>query len=462
MTRRRLLAAWVVAGALLGLPASAGATTVEAVDAECVGGPCVRVTVGSRPEERNDMTIRAEGGAIVVTDAAATLVAERGCVRGDDGSVRCAQTRPITHVNVTTGDEDDVVRAELPGVYLVGVYLAGGNDRYEAGADNVEGHGAEGDDEMIAVAGIASFDGDEGDDVLVGGPEADELDGDLGRDRMTGGAGNDTLDASDGDEVDERPSADELDGGAGRDRATYAQRERSVRVDLADPGPDGSPGERDVLRSIEDLEGGRGDDRLYGDAGPNRLYGEPGADELRGRGGADLLALEESSLRDGPQTADGGAGNDVVRGKDSRLVGGPGDDVLDGGGTRSSTACGPGRDVIRPRPGPALAMAADCERWAFAWTDGDVVLDRPVLAGGAVRETVPCPRADGFPCTLILRVATPAGRRLAEARGRAASGTSRALSARARAGALRLPLRVVVGVRQPGGRFDARAIALKR
>jgi len=72
---------------------------------------------------------------------------------------------------------------------------------------------------------------------------------------------------------------------------------------------------------------------------PTTLNGGPGRDLLQGGGGADKLV--------------GGAGNDVLsgRGGNDAIFGGPGKDVLKGGSGNDVLWGGPGSDAMRPGPG---------------------------------------------------------------------------------------------------------------
>ena len=439
--------------ATLSLAAPASAATVNATDDECaVGAPqCVtNLEIKADESERNDLHVVPDGRGVVVGDAATPPVAGRNCVAREDGTVRCELSRPIVQVQIQTGDRDSVVRALLPEANLVTVILGAGNDRFDGEAKEVWANGLDGDDTLVAVGGKADFEGRKGADVLAGSAASgDELSGGPGRDRVSGGDGDDVLlggdGAFDGFDDDEVPAADELDGGPGRDAISYAPRELSVTVDLADPGPDGARGEGDVLRGFEDVRGGRRGDRLYGDAGANRLFGDDGGDTLRGRGGDDFLALGRVGVTPGPEWADGGPGDDDVRaGSRGLVLGGTGDDVLRG--ARDTRAiCGNGLDTLRPGPGQSMGMAGDCERWGVRFGDVDDVAlaRRPRRLGNSVRLTVGCPPPRA--CTLTMTVATPARRELGRDVTRVRGGESGVLRVRlpsAAGGALRVFVKI--------------------
>jgi hypothetical protein len=446
----------LVACALL-FPASAGAATVKAQEDQCAVGPpnCVTdLEVEAESTERNDISVYADGAGVVVTDAATPLVAGRNCVRRLDGSVRCELSRPIAQVQVQTGDRDSAVRVALPHTDLVSAILGLGHDRFEGEAKEVWANGLDGDDTLIAVGGRASFEGREGADTLIGGPQSDkELSGGPGRDRVSGGAGDDVLLGEDTG-IDDRdvPARDELDGGEGRDLVSYSRRELVVAIDLA-AGSAGTAREGDVLRAIENARGGRGHDRLAGDEGPNRLLGDDGADTLSGRGGDDFLSLD-NAWRGRIERASGGAGDDELRGRyGGLLIGGPGDDLLRGGGL-TSTLCGAGADVVRPRPGATMRMGGDCECWALRVTTSraevaPAVLARPRIDGDTIRLPVRCPYADAG-CILRLRVTTPGLRPIGIARAQTAAGQRKVLAVHAPALRRARAVRVEFSIRRLG------------
>lgn len=150
---------------------------------------------------------------------------------------------------------------------------------------------------------VSKMDG-QGRDRLVGG---------AGDDTMFGGAGNDNLKGGSGDNV--------LDGGTGRDTADYSGAKGALDITLDETGGatgvDNGRGGTDTLRDIENLKGGRNDDKLTGNSESNTLVGNRGDDTL-----------------------DGGAGND-------KLKGGQGDDLLIGGdGSDTATYAGAREDLV--------------------------------------------------------------------------------------------------------------------
>jgi Ca2+-binding RTX toxin-like protein len=269
---------------------------------------------------------------------------------------------------------------------------------------------------LSGLAGHDVLDGDSGDDTLVGGAGGDTLRGGDGIDladfsastvsisvtlggdnlrpvrhgsgdvdqiagveNLLGGRGNDTLfgDAlpnvlSGGDGADllaGRGGADTLDGGAGVDLVDYEEQSQGIIVNLLGatfstaytPGNGGI----DLIRNVEDVNGGGGNDAITGDGNANRLRGYGGDDSLMGGNGRDVLdggagwdvasfadksaqvlvalvgtgratvfvaGAEEDTLI-GIEGVIGGAGNDRLTGDDAAnlLAGGGGADTLSGG-----------------------------------------------------------------------------------------------------------------------------------
>jgi Ca2+-binding RTX toxin-like protein len=150
--------------------------------------------------------------------------------------------------------------------------------------------------------------------------------------RMTviGTVGADEMVASAGPEA--------FNGLGGRDIVSYAKASAGIVVSLKHPlGNRGDAG-GDAYSEIEIIIGSDHDDILVGDdvdvaSVGNGLIGGPGNDLLVGLGSRDSL--------------EGGAGNDVLLGGYDwdTLNGGPGDDLLDGGASLDFYDGGPGDDV---------------------------------------------------------------------------------------------------------------------
>jgi Ca2+-binding RTX toxin-like protein len=134
--------------------------------------------------------------------------------------------------------------------------------------------------------------GGPGDDVLDARHAAGVgLDGGGGVDQLFGSAYDDRLTDGDRDGAAGAgaPGEDLIDGGQGVDHLSYAQRTAPVFVDLIDEELEGELGEGDIVRDVEGISGGAGDDRLAGNDRGNVLDGGHGRDILIGRGGDDSL-----------------------------------------------------------------------------------------------------------------------------------------------------------------------------
>jgi len=267
-----------------------------------------------------------------------------------------------------------------------------------AGSDRVD---------ATMLGGFVKLGGGPDDDLLLGGPGNDEMDGGPGRDTLRGGAAPDVLDGGAPGE------SDLLDGGAGEDTASYRTRIRGVDVDLGRAGGQGERGENDTFIGIENVQGGKGADRLQGDGGANKLDGSVSFDQkpplaaesVRGGGGDDVVLSQGAAYGDG--------GNDGVTGV--RAFGGAGRDFVEGSALAS---CGAGRDYadVTRRIGP------DCERVGL---DSDEILLRLALplrrAGspfGRFTLDSPCTAGRrGKPCRVVLTARVRRGERFVRGRG---------------------------------------------
>jgi hemolysin type calcium-binding protein len=333
--------------------------------------PVAPLVVTAAPGEANRLTFSHDGRAVTVRDAGgAALTAGPGCARSDPDAVRCeaplvSSGDPLP-VTVDAGDGDDVVDAAGLGTggVLVAVSIEGG-----AGDDAL----ALGDLRVVSAEATPSADGGPGRDWVAGGAQRDLVEGGTGEDVLLGGAGDDSLNGDPG----AARAADVMAGGDGTDTAGYEDRTAPVTVDLADEGPDGSPGEGDRLSDVESVVGGSGDTVLRGDDEANELvapYGNSGVvSRVIGRGGDDRLT---------GRSVDGGAGDDVLS-------------------ARVRIRCGPGRDVVfdprllAPRP------RRECERMDLDGLIVDAWTARR-RAGGVLVDVERTERGRGF---VLLRVA---------------------------------------------------------
>ncbi len=250
---------------------------------------------------------------------------------------------------VLAGAGDDTVYAGVGDDTLWGNdgddYLDG-----ETGDDLVKGEGGndtliggDGNDTLLGGDGKESVDGGDGDDYIDtrfdgnlplpdrGYPGLFPGDGDPtdGMDTVFAGAGNDTVYTGD--------DADYVDGWTGDDVINSGFDDDTVL------GYDGD----DLITA------GEGSDLVYGENGNDTIYGGLGPgypDELNiTDDGSDGNPIGPDAVVDnGMDTIDGGAGDDVIYGEDDDdlIYGGSGNDTIDGGIDEDEIHGGDDRDVI--------------------------------------------------------------------------------------------------------------------
>lgn len=402
----RLAAALLLLALAGAAPASAATVRVSSYDFEDIREDVHTTTMRfvAKAGERNRLTVRSAGQAVVFVDRGARLRAGRRCRSITRHKARCRFDGGYRdqYFRVTLGDRADAYRARSFTGVTPDVRGGDGPDRLRGGPGSDELRGGRGDD---------TLGGGGGPDVLRDGPGADAVDG---------GAGRDDLHTDPGD--------DRLDGGAGRDTVSYEDRSAPVTATLG--ATSGQPGERDRLVAVEALVGGEGDDVLRGTEGADVLDGgRGGADRLYGRGGDDEL--------DGSS----GAGD--------RFYAGPGADRIQTYAA-SRVSCGPGRDVALAFEDDLPLLRPDCERFGSGakrlW---------PAQPLRTTRRTVvmrlPCATRDRLRLRRVQLLA--GGAVIAQGRRRAGKGTCR-VRLRARA-----PLhRTIARVHYVGGGPDWRIV----
>jgi len=146
-----------------------------------------------------------------------------------------------------------------------------------------------------------------GNDTLNGSGGIDVIHANAGNDTISAHAGNDTIDAGDGDDIIAGGlGSDNITGGTGTaDLVDYTGRTDDIVLDMNvldgsgyASATIGAGGEVDLIRQVENITGGDGNDTITGDDGDNILTGGLGNDVLDGGLGAD--------------TIDGGLGTDTI------------------------------------------------------------------------------------------------------------------------------------------------------
>jgi Ca2+-binding RTX toxin-like protein len=194
-------------------------------------------------------------------------------------------------------------------------------------------------------------------DVIDGGPGKDVINGGAGADVIHGGAGDDTINGGPGIAT----ATDQLYGDDGND---------IIKAGNGDTGAllDGGAGNDQLYGgwATNVINGGDGNDYLSSGGGNDTLYGGAGNDSMKGGQGATQMSGD-----DGNDTLMGGTGNEF-------LYGGNGDDRLTGDGGNDTLSGGAGSDTFIFSPGFGKDAIVD-----FQNTDGahDVIqFSRTVFA----------------------------------------------------------------------------------
>ncbi len=267
-----------------------------------------------------------------------------GCSDEGGGTVNCSRAGRGA-LDVSTGDQDDVVTLDVTGLPTVAdggdgsdqLFGAGAGEDLRGGLGNDQIDGGDGNDRLDGGGGDDQLGGSAGADVLLGGDGADVVAGDLGADAIDGGAGDDDLSGG--------AEADVVSGGDGADRMAG---DEANDLMVGGEGPDAI----DAGDGDDSARGGSGDDTIDGGSGRDDIAGEPGTDQLvQSDGGGPMDGGEGDDGLQGGVGADqlqGGPGNDRLLGDQAgdSLSGGDGVDVLDGGEGADTQAGGPGADTV--------------------------------------------------------------------------------------------------------------------
>jgi Ca2+-binding RTX toxin-like protein len=203
---------------------------------------------------------------------------------------------------------------------------------------------------------MAVINGTSGNNVIIGTALDDTINGLAGDDLIQGLAGPDII-----------------NGGSGVDTVDYREKTAGIIVTLNgtnDAVVMVNGAAEDILRAIENVYGGAGDDQITGDAQNNLIRGGGGSDVLDGGGGNDTVDYTDKTTSvvvtlmgsvpstvfvDGVaedtisnfENVYGGAGNDALTGDDRNniLRGESGDDILNGGAGDDSIFGGSGDDT---------------------------------------------------------------------------------------------------------------------
>jgi Ca2+-binding RTX toxin-like protein len=213
---------------------------------------------------------------------------------------------------------------------------------------------------------------------LLGGTVSDRLTGDGFANKLSGNGGADQLQGMAG--------LDTLDGGTGNDFAIYSDKSGVVSVQL-----DGANFAQvslnglleDNIRNIENVQGGSGNDILFGDGLANQLLGEGGKDKISGGIGDDQLFGGDET-----DTITGDENNDTIHGDngDDFLGGDAGDDHIFGDANNDQINGGLGLDELDGGTGvDTLSYVERTGRLRIELRNG---ADSTVTIDGAVEDTI--------------------------------------------------------------------------
>ncbi len=242
------------------------------------------------------------------------------------------------------------------------------DDQLSGSNQNNRIEGRNGDDSLYGLAGKDTLIGDNGNDLLSGDAGDDYLIGGKGNDQLFGGEGSDWLIDIEG--------LNKFDGGIGIDYADFSTATARIFASLSQGFATNfsenngvltySSSFNTTLTSIENLQGGQGDDIFEGSNQNNVLNGGLGADtvsysNLFPEHSVDAnLSTGQASIKDrnsviydidtliSIENLTGSAGNDTLTGddQDNVLIGGDGADRLSGGGGNDVIHAELGKDIL--------------------------------------------------------------------------------------------------------------------
>jgi Ca2+-binding RTX toxin-like protein len=241
---------------------------------------------------------------------------------------------PLDDLDSVTGD--DTANLILTGDDADTIDGAGGDDTLNGGIDDDRILGGDGDDILIGDRGNDTIHGDDGDDTIVSSADPSLHDySDYGDAPGAGTAYDDPKFDPSGIEgwfTDPNPDddRDSVLGGAGSDVIFTGDDADTIF---------GGGGEDFIDGGIDDdsIDGGDGDDLIIGDHGSDTIFGRDGSDFIDSSVSSLLYPDEPDATDPFPDNdrdvVDGGTGDDTIFGgdDDDSLHGGTGFDIIDGG-----------------------------------------------------------------------------------------------------------------------------------
>jgi Ca2+-binding RTX toxin-like protein len=241
------------------------------------------------------------------------------------------------------------------------------------------------------------------------------ISGTSGNNILIGTAQDDTINGLGGDDlIQALGGSDIIDGGSGVDTADYREKTVGISVTL-NGGNDaivmvGGIAE-DILRRIENVYGGSGDDTITGDAQDNLFRGGPGNDVLDGGAGIDTADYSDKTTSvvitltgaspaivfvngaaedtiSNFENVYGGSANDILTGdgQNNVLRGEAGNDILNGGDGNDSLFGGAGNDTVDGGTGvDTFDLREKTSALVVRLNDGNAAT---VFVGGVAEDTI--------------------------------------------------------------------------
>ncbi|NRB17009.1 MAG: Hint domain-containing protein [Rhodobacteraceae bacterium] len=257
------------------------------------------------------------------------------------------------------------------GIYVSDVYfdvpdgavdIIPGNDTIDGGDGDDYIAGGGGNDSILGGNGRDTVNGDDGDDFIDTSSEGLALP-DRGFPGYAGSSVTIPAIPADSDTTDDM---DVVDGGAGNDTIVTGDDADVILGGSGDDSIDGGVDDDTISGGANNdyIVGGEGADSIQGDGGDDTIYG--GLDPMY----PDVLnIIDDGSGGDpvdpdptnGKDVIDGGAGNDLIYGQDDddTLSGGSGDDTLFGGIDEDSLSGGTGNDILLGGQGADYVSGGD-------------------------------------------------------------------------------------------------------
>ena len=309
-----------------------------------------------------DATLADAGGNQLRFSGTGRRVGGLGLNRAIFEEVTFLAPRESLFIQLTPGSDE--LRIESLPASMIGIAI---NVRAGAGHDLVQAGAANNSVFVLGEIGNDTITGGYGNDLIFGGLGEDLIEVGSGTNTAYGGEGNDVLRGGvnadflfgDGgnDLVQGGAGGDIIEGGSGEDQLFGELGNDFIYAGIGSDTADGGSGDDLVTGDFGGEQSLSPGDLLIGGDGNDTLEGTDSADELRGGDGHDLLLGgngEDQLLgHSGNDSLNGGAGTDIAFGHEGNDVinGQAGDDLLDGGTGNDSLDGGDGGDQLDGRDG---------------------------------------------------------------------------------------------------------------